>query len=600
MRIRPETDFFTLDVTEQINLKERSDRLAAEMALLGDKVREADRQLNEANEALQREIADRRQAEEKLRKAHDQLALRYYARNADLARTNEKVLRLAAIVESSEDAIVGWLLDGTVLSWNRGAERIYGYPAAEIVGKSGFILVPDDQRDEFRAVWEKIKQGESAPSYETNRRRKDGKIIQESLSISPIKNAAGKIVGASTISREIGERKRLEQQLNQAQKMEAVGLLAGGVAHDFNNLLTVISGYCDILLLNTSPEDPAQSLLAEVLKAGEQAASLTRQLLAFSRKQVLEPKILDLNAIVKSTEKMLRRLIGEDVGLSSVLAPNLGPVKADAGQIEQVIMNLVVNARDAMPQGGKITIETANVQWDENQCQTRPEMKAGRYAMLAVSDNGCGMDEQTLARIFEPFFTTKGPGKGTGLGLATVYGIVKQSGGFIYVYSEPGLGAAFKVYLPLIEAEDSAPVPSWQPGPNETGHGRETILLVEDEAAVRELSRLALQTFGYTVLAAANGAEAIRMCEQHHGEIPLLVSDVVMPQMGGPQVAERLAALKPGLKVLYLSGYTDDTVVRHGVLQAETAFLQKPFMPAALAKKVREVLDKPNPKVLRP
>jgi PAS domain S-box-containing protein len=591
-RIEDVTDFIHLRLREieqeklALKLLTRGEQMEAEIVRRGQEIQESNRRLREVNEALQKEIAWRQKAEDKLRKAHDKLALRYQASNADLARANEKVQGLAAIVESSEDAIIGWLLDGTVLSWNRGAERLYGYPAAEMIGKSGFVLVPDDLQDEFRLIWEKIRQGESVASFETKGLRKDGKKIQLSLSISAIRNAAGRIVGASTIAREIGERKRLEQQLHQAQKMEAVGQLAGGVAHDFNNLLTIISGYSDILL-GGQLDDHTKSLLMEIRRAGEQAASLTRQLLAFSRKQVLEPKVLDLNSIVGNTEKMLRRLIGEDISLTSVLAPGLGKVKADAGQLEQVVMNLVVNARDAMPRGGKITIETANVDLDTG---ARPEVIAGSYAMLAVSDNGSGMDEETRARIFEPFFTTKGPGQGTGLGLATVYGIVKQSGGYIYVYSEPGRGATFKVYLPLIE--DRVPSANASSAPKPTALGTETILLVEDEAAVREFSRYALQSFGYTVLEASNGKEAIRICEQHQGTIHLMVSDVVMPQMGGRQVAEFVIALRPGLKVLFLSGYTDDAVVRHGVLEAETAFLQKPFMPAALATKVREVLDK--------
>jgi two-component system, cell cycle sensor histidine kinase and response regulator CckA len=294
-------------------------------------------------------------------------------------------------------------------------------------------------------------------------------------------------------------------------------------------------------------------------------------------------------------EKMLRRLIGEDISLTTVLTPALERVRADAGQLDQIIMNLALNARDAMPQGGKLTIETGNVILDESYAQGRPEVKPGRYVMLTVSDTGCGMTEELKARIFEPFFTTKGPGRGTGLGLATVYGIVKQSGGHVYVYSEPGLGSTFKIYLPRVEGR----VPTGKTLHQQTiPHGKETILLVEDESALREFGRYALQTFGYTVLAASNGREAISIFERQQGAIHLLVSDVVMPEMGGRQVAERLSAMKPGLKVLYLSGYTDDAVVRHGVLAAETAFLQKPFTPKALASKVREVLDQGNPALM--
>ena len=435
----------------------------------------------------------------------------------------------------------------------------------------------------------RVRSGEHVPPFETVRRRKDGKQIHVSVSISPIRDSDGRIMGASAISRDISERKRLEEQVRQSQKMEAIGQLAGGVAHDFNNLLTIISGYSDMLLSSLKADNPAREILAEIQRAGEKAASLTRQLLAFSRKQVLEPRVLDLNAIVTDTEKMLRRLIGEDLSLTTVLAPELGRVKADPGQLEQVIVNLVVNARDAMPEGGQITIETANVEVDQAYFQTRPEVQPGSYVVLAVSDTGHGMDEATKARIFEPFFTTKGPGKGTGLGLATVYGIVKQSGGSIYVYSEPGLGSTFKIYLPLVK--DEIPARKSSPGTNPPSRGKETILLVEDEVAVRAITRFALQSFGYTVLEARDGQEAIRLCEEQKPAIDLLVSDVVMPEMSGRQLTERLLTMVPRLKVLYVSGYTDDAIVRHGVLEPGAAFLQKPFTPKALANKVREVLD---------
>jgi CheY-like chemotaxis protein len=326
----------------------------------------------------------------------------------------------------------------------------------------------------------------------------------------------------------------------------------------------------------------------DVREAGERAATLTRQLLAFSRKKVLEPKVLDLNAMVADSEKMLKRLVGEDVDLVAVLDPALGRVKADLGQVEQVLMNLVVNARDAMPQGGKLTLETANAVLDQTYCRSHAEVKPGRYITLAVSDSGCGMDEQTRAHVFEPFFTTKEPGQGTGLGLAMVYGFIKQSGGHVSVYSELGVGSTFKIYLPEVEATPSSgELPA---SIAKMPHGDETILLVEDEGGVRTLARQILQTCGYTVLEAAHGVEAIRLAEEHQGPVHLLVSDVVMPNMGGRRVAERVAALKPDVKVLYLSGYPDDAVIRHGVLTSQTAFLQKPFTPIMLAQKVREVL----------
>lgn len=397
------------------------------------------------------------------------------------------------------------------------------------------------------------------------------------------------VLGASAIYRDISDRKKLEEQFHQAQKMEAVGKLAGGVAHDFNNLLTVISGYSEMVIRCLAPDDPNRGFVEEIHKAGERAAHLTRQLLAFSRKGLVERSVLNLNVLVTDTEKMLRRLIGEDITLTTKLAPALAKVKADTGQIEQVIINLAVNARDAMPQCGKLIIETQNVELDGEYAKLHPEVKPGRYVMMSVSDTGSGMSPATKTHIFEPFFTTKPPGKGTGLGLATVYGIVKQSGGHVAVDSELGHGTTFKIYLPSVEEKVSASKPL--NGAKVVPHGNETILLVEDEDAVRGIIKMALQNLDYTVLEARSGEEAVRIVERHTEPIHLLITDVVMPEMGGRQVAERLKACKEGIKVLFLSGYTDDSVVRHGILQEEVAFLQKPFTPVALAKKVREVLD---------
>jgi CheY-like chemotaxis protein len=365
--------------------------------------------------------------------------------------------------------------------------------------------------------------------------------------------------------------------------------LAGGIAHDFNNLLTVITSYSDLLLEELGTEDPRRGDVAEIRKAGASAAGLTRQLLAFSRQQVLEPRVLDMNAVVSSAETLLKRLIGEDIELVTALAPRLGAIKADPGQLEQVIVNLAVNARDAMPEGGKITIETANVDMDVAYVRDHPLARPGPYVMLSVSDTGTGMDEQTQRRIFEPFFTTKEMGKGTGLGLATVYGIVKQSGGFIWVYSELDHGTTFKVYLPRVTEAVDAPTPRAQP--KESPRGTETVLLVEDAAAVRAVSRQVLERLGYAVLEAPDGKAALHLATKHRGPIHLLLTDVVMPELGGRQLAEQLTALRPELKVLYVSGYTDDAVVRHGVLEAGIAYLQKPFTPEILGRRVREVLD---------
>jgi signal transduction histidine kinase/DNA-binding response OmpR family regulator len=393
------------------------------------------------------------------------------------------------------------------------------------------------------------------------------------------------------LRQELAERQRLEEQLLQSRKMEAIGQLAGGVAHDFNNILTAITGYSELLLGDLSSYDSRHADVQEIKKAADRAAALTRQLLAFSRRQVLQPTVLNLNVVISNMEKMLRRLIREDIELVIALDPELGRVKADMGQIEQVIMNLAVNARDAMPQGGKLTIETANVVLDEEYAQQHVDVQPGPYVMLAVSDTGVGMDEETRSHLFEPFFTTKEVGEGTGLGLATVYGIVKQSGGHIWVYSEPKPGTTFKVYLPRVEeaVESGKQVQS----PAESPRGSETVLLVEDADMVRDLAYRVLLQNGYTVLEARDGREALQVCEEHEGPIHLLMTDEVMPQMSGRELADRLMPLRPEMRMLYMSGYTDDGIIRHGVLEPGVAFLQKPFTPDALTSKVREVLDAP-------
>ena len=385
------------------------------------------------------------------------------------------------------------------------------------------------------------------------------------------------------------ERIRLEEQFRQAQKMEAVGRLAGGVAHDFNNLLTVITGYSDLLLSGRDLTNSQRTALEEVRRSAERGGALTQQLLSFSRRQPLETRTVHLNSLILQVEKMLRRLIGEDIDLVTIPAAAVDIVDADPGRLEQVIMNLVVNARDAMPHGGKLTIETGSIQLDESFSAKQLGVRPGRFVTLSVTDTGIGMDEATMAHLFEPFFTTKNPGRGTGLGLATAYGIIRQSGGAIGFFSQPGIGTTARIYLPIadekarIAAENAALPPPMT--------GAETILLVEDETRVRKLIAGVLATRGYTVIEATRGEEAIRLCKEHKGKIDLAVVDVVMPEMSGPDLARQVAPLCPGLRLLYISGYTDEAIVHHGIHESGAAFLQKPFLPDALARKVREVLD---------
>jgi CheY-like chemotaxis protein len=380
-----------------------------------------------------------------------------------------------------------------------------------------------------------------------------------------------------------------DADLRQSQKMETIGRLAGGIAHDFNNLLSVIIAYADVALEAIREEDPLRDDIKNIREAGERAAGLTRQLLAFSRKQVLQPAVLDLNGVVGGMTELVQRLVGEHIGVKTLLAPDLGRVRADPAQLEQVIMNLAANARDAMPAGGKLTIETANAELDETYTSAHVAVKPGRYVMLSVTDTGVGMDESTMSQVFEPFFTTKPVGHGTGLGMATVYGIVKQSGGSIWAYSEPGRGSTFKIYLP--EAGGAlSPTRLLVEATGKMGAG-ETILLVEDEEPVRRIAERILTGEGYRVLVAADGEEAMDIANQAQGKIHLLLTDVVMPKMNGNQLAEKVAERNPRLRVLYMSGYTDDVIVRHGMLKPDTQFIGKPFNSAALRRKVREVLD---------
>ncbi|HEU4699302.1 MAG TPA: PAS domain S-box protein [Gemmatimonadales bacterium] len=510
--------------------------------------------------------------------------------NASHAPIDLQALRLAAIVESADDAIVSKDLDGTIRSWNPAAERIFGYTAEEMVGDTIFKLIPPELHDEEHELLRRIRLGEHVSHYETSRVRKDGRRIRIALTLSPLRAPDGHLVGASAIKRDITAQRALEAQLQQALRMEAVGRLAGGIAHDFNNLLTVIGGMTGLVLRRLPAESREHRELAQVVQAADRAASLTQQLLAFSRRQMTEQEPLVVNDVVTGMEPMLRRLLGEQIVLHSLLRQDLGQVRANRGQLEQVVMNLALNARDAMPDGGQLTIETQNVEVAGLLAQELLRLQPGPYVMLSVSDTGVGMDPVTQASIFEPFFTTKGPGHGTGLGLATVYSIVQHAGGGVYVYSEPGHGSVFKVYLPRIFAEAPHPPATPPIAPSAPAGRRTTVLLAEDEPGVRAFTRQVLEEAGYEVLPAESGEAALVIAAAHQGTIDLLLTDVVMPGINGRVLGERLRATRPDIAVLYMSGYTDDVVVRTGVVTVGAAFIQKPFSPAQLLERIRAAL----------
>ncbi|PYS24865.1 MAG: hybrid sensor histidine kinase/response regulator [Acidobacteria bacterium] len=503
------------------------------------------------------------------------------------AALRESEERYRDLVENAHDIIYSHDLEGNYTSMNKAGEEITGYTLEEALKLKMSDTVAPECLPKVQQMMKRKLAGERVTAYDIEIIAKDGRRVPVEVNTKYVYQN-GVAAGVQGIARDVTERKQLEDQLRQSQKMEAIGQLAGGVAHDFNNLLTAINGYSSLALQRINPENPIKSYLEEIKKAGDRAANLTRQLLAFGRKQILQPVPLNLNDIVSDMNKMLRRLIGEDIDLTASLNPKLKAIKADPGQIEQVLVNLVVNARDAMPSGGHLTIETMTVELDSEYTGKRLGVVPGRYVMLAVSDTGTGMNEETKARIFDPFFTTKEKGKGTGLGLSTVYGIVKQSGGNIWVYSEEGRGTTFKVYLPQLETAET--VESLQVE-TEIMPGSETILLLEDEDTVRNLARQILEGAGYKVVEVSRGEEAIKRFAAEDGSIDLLLTDVVMPEMSGKEVADRVCELSPSLKVLFMSGYTDEAIVHHGVLDSNVQFIQKPFTPAALTTKVRQVLD---------
>jgi PAS domain S-box-containing protein len=516
---------------------------------------------------LQQENAERRQAERALFESYS---------------------LLNAVVEGTPDAIYVKDHQGRYLMINSAGARLLGKTVEEVIGRDDRELFSPDTA---QAIMQHDRQVIALEEPQTLEEiaTAAGETRTYLTTKGVYRDRHGQVIGLIGMARDITELKRLEQQFRQAQKMEAVGRLAGGVAHDFNNLLTVINGNSELVFDSLRANDPNRELLAQVVNSGERAANLTRQLLAFSRKQMLQPEVVSLNIMLGQVLKLLQRLIGEDIELILLPADTLGLTKIDQGQFEQAIINLAVNARDAMPEGGQLTIETGNIDLDEHDAEQHPEVRPGRYVLVAVSDTGQGMDEATRARIFEPFFTTKEPGKGTGLGLAMVYGFIKQSGGHIEVFSELSHGTTFKLYLP--RSDEGMPAATAMPKQLIVPAGTETVLVVEDEAAVRNLLRRVLQSRGYTILEARDGQEAIEVAQQHLGPIDLLITDLVMPRMGGRELAERLAQIRPGMRTLLISGYSDKMAIDHGMLQASVVFVQKPFGPIDLVRKVREVLD---------
>lgn len=527
--------------------------------------------VKERTAALMEEIEERKRVEKALRES-------------------EKKYR--TLFEESKDAVYISTPEGKLLDINTAGVELYGYSSKEELLKvdvaKDLYLNPED-REKFIQLMQ--EQG-FVKDFEVTERRKDGKKLILLITGTTVRNGEGNIIAYRGILRDITNQRNLEEQLLQAQKMEAIGQLTGGIAHDFNNLLTVIRGYSQLSITKLKEDDPLRVNIERIENAAEKASVLINQLLAFGRRQVMEMKIIDLNAMLKDLETMLHRLISEDIELIMTLSKDLGMAKADPGQIEQVIFNLVVNSKDAMPCGGKLTIETTNIKLDETYTRFHLGISPGDYVMISVSDNGIGMTPEVKERIFEPFFTTKEKGKGTGLGLSTVYGIVKQSGGHIWVYSEPGHGTTFKIYLPRVD--EPLEIYEKKSFNKEIPSGNETILVVEDDSAIRELISIILKMKGYGVLEASYYSDALAICEKHLDHIHLLLTDIIMPEMSGLELADRITSSCSEIKVLYMSGYTNDAIIHHGVLEKGMSFIQKPFTPEALLRKVREVLDAPQ------
>jgi len=530
-----------------------------------------------------RDISDRKRIAGELRRANEELHRR------TTEQLGEYRSRLALIIDSSEDAILSKDLNGTITSWNKGAERIYGYTPEEVVGKHIALLIPADRPDEIPQILRKIARGERIDHHESVRVAKDGRRLDVFVSVSPLRNAAGDVVGASVIARDVTAQKRAEAQLRQSQKMEAIGRLAGGVAHDFNNVLGIINACADFLRDRIDPAAEPSLYVENIRKAIERGTSLTKQLLAFSRTSAVQPRVLDLNERLRDISKLLRPLLGDDIEILIVPRTPSAVIEADPGQLDQIVVNLALNARDAMPRGGKFILETGAMTLDAGFAEKDQAMLPGKYIMLAVSDTGTGMNEGTVSRIFEPFFTTKEAGKGTGLGLATVYGIVKQSAGHIMVYSEPGQGTTFKIYLPSVEHKIGLGSKPEAEGVSPKRHGT-SILLVEDDEIMRGLTRKLLEEHGYAVIEADDGKSALEWVESHPDRIDLLLTDVVMRRMSGPELVERLNASQPNLKIIYMSGYTGELMANREVLKTGVTLLEKPFSRTALLNTIHATL----------
>ncbi len=529
-----------------------------------------------------RDVTDRKRIESELRNAHEELQQR-----SDRELWESRA-RLSLIVDSSDDAIIGKDLDGMITSWNKGAERIYGYTAKEAIGSPIDLIAPGDRPNEMPEILRKIRRGESVEHFETMRKTRNGRRLHVSISVSPIRKSSGEILGASVIARDITDQRRAESQLRQAQKMEAVGRLAGGVAHDFNNVLSIITA-CTDLLRNRIPE-ASRELLENVQTAAQRGATLTRQLLTFSRKHTIQTSVFDVNARLDEVNRLLTPLMGDDVEIALNRRTQAAIIEADPVEFDHVLFNLAVNSRDAMPHGGKFILETNTVEFDAPFVRQHPQVLAGKYVLIAVSDTGTGMDEETVSHIFEPFFTTKEAGKGTGLGLATVYGIVRQSGGYVWVYSEPGRGTTFKIYFPC--AEEKLGITA-QPAtePVAASHRGATILLVEDDNIMRSLTRRMLEEQGYKVVEAPDGKTALDVVENYKGEIDLMLSDVVMRGMSGPELGNQMSRLHPAIKIVYMSGYTGELISRRDPLQPGVVLLEKPFTQNTLLKVIADVLE---------